>query len=369
MHIKRFVAQTVRDAVKAAKAEFGDEALVLSTKRLRNSPYAPYEVIAAVDYDLSRPVDVKIDVSEERAGRGDEGAGGKGGEGAVQKELNEVRDLKKLLWLMLEKDGSPLSSLFSGIEDELVGNGIDRRLAKKIILKTAESLSKDRLEEAYFRSMMKDLIYEKLDVADPLKETGVTAFVGASGAGKTTTVAKLASECVLKRKKRVALITMDALRPAAAEELRHYGRALKVPVEAALTPREVGGHLKAHADKDLILIDTAGRSPRRADEMAEMRLLSSLDRRIRFNLVLSARSRDESIYENVKAYGALPLSSLTFTKLDEGDVYGPILNAMILSKRPVAYLTSGRGVTGGFEYATKDGLLKYIIPNQEPLNG
>jgi flagellar biosynthesis protein FlhF len=210
---------------------------------------------------------------------------------------------------------------------------------------------------------MKEKITEKIRVSDPLDKKAVVTFVGPTGVGKTTTIAKLAAVHALKRKKRVALLTMDTYRIAAAEQLKVYGRIIGAPVEVARNAGELARHISSHRDKDIILIDTAGRNPRNRAHMEEIAAIERISPDIKFNLVLSAQTRDEGLYDCVRSYGNHSIDSLTFTKLDEGRIYGPILNTMLLARKPVAYLTNGQNVPDDIEIATKQRLVKYFMPN------
>ncbi|MBI5810179.1 MAG: hypothetical protein HZB21_03195 [Deltaproteobacteria bacterium] len=131
----------------------------------------------------------------------------------------------------------------------------------------------------------------------------------------------------------------------------------------ARTPKELDALIRMHADKEMILIDTAGRGRKNAAHMRELKELSSVNQGIRFNLVLSAETRDEGLYESVRAFGCVPIDSLIFTKLDETGVYGQILNAMAFAKRPAAYLTTGQRVPEDIEHATRERLTNFFIPN------
>ncbi len=97
--------------------------------------------------------------------------------------------------------------------------------------------------------------------------------------------------------------------------------------------------------------------------MKELSALAALSPEVRFNLVLSSQTRDECLYDSIRGFSAVPFSSLTFTKLDEGSAYGPILNTAILAKKPIAYLTAGQRVPQDIELASKERLLNFFMPN------
>ena len=384
MHIKRFTGATVKEAMRMIKADLGEDALILSSKR---GSSGLYEVVAAVDYDLSRPIDLNI--SEGSLGSAGGGRGpsvpsraGNGPAGqsntapatangarvelspAIKKELDELKDLKEFWRFLIAQSRIPATEIYTKLEEEFTRNGIDRRLTQKVLMSAFRSVTGGNAPNIVdLKSYMKNRVSEKISVKDPLATKGVVAFVGPAGVGKTTTVAKLAAMQAIKRKRKVALLTMDTYRIAAAEQLKVYGKVIGVPVEVAKTSRELASYIGVHRDKDLILIDTAGRSARDEVQMKHLDEIRRISPSVRFNLVLSSQTRDDSLYETVRSFGMLPIDSLTFTKLDESAVHGPVINTAILAARPVAFLTSGQRVPEDIEVATKDRLLNFFMPN------
>lgn len=378
MHIKKFTGRSAKEAMNAVKAEFGRDALIMSSKK---TPAGIHEIVAAIDYDLSSPLTVNPAEELKKPAASSGGHGGQGQDAKkasssdvqakereisveLRKEIKELKEVKELFQMVITRSNAPVAKLYERIEEELAGNGIDRRLARKILMNAFNGVSRNRAgDEMTLRSYMKEKIFEKIRVSDPLEKKAVVTFVGPAGVGKTTTIAKLAAIQALKKKRRVALLTMDTYRIAAAEQLKVYGRIIGVPVEVAKNAGELARHISSHRDKDLILIDTAGRSQRNRAHMEEVAAIGRISPEIKFNLVLSAQTRDEGLYDCVRSYGANSIDSLTFTKLDEGRVYGPILNTMLLARKPVAYLTNGQNVPDDIEAATKQRLVNFFMPN------
>lgn len=374
MHIKKYTAATVKEAMRAIKAELGENALIISNKRIQSGLY---EVVAAVEYELTEEVNVRKEgtygssnvtpiftTPKRHEAPVRKSVPPKEDLNAIQKELKELRELKDLCWTVVSNSNTPASGVFSRLEEELTRNGIDKRLAQKILLNVFKGLSNDRSKDLdYIKLYMRNKVFEKMNVSDPLSSKGVVAFIGPAGVGKTTTIAKLAAIHALKKKKKLALLTMDTYRIAAAEQLKVYGKIIGVPVEVAKTSNELASFIEMHSDKDLILIDTAGRSQKNTAHIRELKEIAAIRPDIRFNLVLSSQTRDESLYESVRNFGSMPLDSLTFTKLDEGSVYGPILNTMMLARKPVAYLTTGQRVPEDIEPATRERLINFFMPN------
>ncbi|MBI2399494.1 MAG: flagellar biosynthesis protein FlhF [Deltaproteobacteria bacterium] len=381
MRIKSFTGPSVREALKLVKAEFGEQALILSNKRLATGLY---EVVGAVDYDLSGQVAVDLKAASNRSGSAGQGnktsivnetqnsassrdsgkVSGASMAAELKKELKELSELKDLCVSFVTRSGSPVSEVFNKLEENLVKNGVDKRLARKILMNTLSGATKDKTADImYLKACMRKKVYERIKVKDPLAGRGVVAFVGPEGVGKTTTIAKLAAHHALKGKKRMALLTMDTYRIAAAEQLKVYGKLIGVPVEVARDVRELKSFMSSHRDKDLVLVDTAGRNQKDAARMNDLKLLADECPEMKFNLVLNSQTRDESMYESVKGFGSLPIDSLSFTRLDEGSSHGSILNAMVLAQKPIAYLSTGSRVPEDIETASRDRLLSFFMPN------
>lgn len=367
MHIKKFSGVSAKDAMAAVKAEFGGNALIFGTRRVANGLY---EVTAALDYDAVGPMRSgergaygANDTAQSRQDRdlygSDEGLGM-----LLRKELDEIKGLKEICKTIVSQAKGPDYEVCAHLEAELVSNGIDKKLAQRMVESAIKGVGpKSSKDSAYVRRFMRERVAGKLAVSDPLGSRTVLAFVGPTGVGKTTTIAKLAAIHALKKKKSVALLTMDTYRIAAAEQLKVYGRIIGISVGVASSASELNDQIARHSDKDLVLIDTAGRNHRDRSQMRDLSGIAASNPGIKFNLVLSAQTRDDVMYDAVKGYSDVPVDSLTFTKLDETRVYGPILNTMILANKPVAYLTSGQRVPEDIELATTERLSEFFMSN------
>lgn len=368
MHIKKFTGSTVKDAIKAIKAEFGEDALILSTKRIQTGLY---EVIASVDYDLATPVtvDLKEAAKVEKKGAGKAKGNGKANEAdwitpAVRDELRDLRELKEFCLSIMSQSKTRASQIFMELEEEMVKRGVDKTLAQKILMNTFKGVPREKTQDiGFLKLFMRNKMMEKIDVTDPLAMGGCIAFIGPPGVGKTTTIAKLAAIYMLRKKRSIALLTMDTYRIAAVEQLKVYGRIIGASVEVANSARELASFIDLHRDKDLVLIDTAGRSQKNSSHIKELSEMARACPEVKFNLVLNSQTRDEGLYDAVRAFSAVAIDSITFTKLDEGNIYGPILNTIVLARKPLAYLTTGQRVPEDIELASKERLLNFCMPN------
>ncbi len=412
MYIKRFTASTVREAMKSVKSDLGKEALILNTKKISTPEGVSYEVVAAVERDpvggqrssqepapesrtgksagsdagiglnSRRPTELYADMAASALTPGSRSsvvsAGGAAdapvasvslsgsaaeGDGVnrrIEEELSEIKDFCTKIMASVK---TPVSDLLGSLEAEMLSNGIDKRLVNNILIKTCSRLADEKVSDrGEFNKEMKRRVSGALKVEDPITDGSVVAFVGPTGVGKTTTIAKLAAIHALKRKKKVALLTFDNYRIAAVEQIKVYGKLIGAPVDLAKSPLELSRLIRSHADKDIILIDTAGRDRSNSAHINELQELSALDPRVKFNLVLSAQTRDTSLYDSVRNFSAVNIGSLTFTKLDESDVYGPIFNTMVLAGKSLAYLTNGQRVPEDIEIASRERLLDIFLP-------
>jgi len=189
----------------------------------------------------------------------------------------------------------------------------------------------------------------------------VMAMVGPTGVGKTTTIAKLAAMHALSRGAKVALITTDNFRVGAIEQLKTYAKIMDLPLEVVVTSDELGRAIDKHADKDLILIDTAGRSHRDGARLDELREYLEGHDGVEIYLCVAASTRGKEIDEIVANFGILPVSKLLFTKIDESASFGTIVNANLRHRLPLSYFTTGQKVPEDIEVATPRKLAQLIM--------
>jgi len=187
------------------------------------------------------------------------------------------------------------------------------------------------------------------------------SLIGPTGAGKTTTIAKLAAGYLGRFGGRVALLTIDTYRIAAVEQLKVYGEIMGLPVEVIIKPSDMPQALARHGDCDLILIDTAGRSPANGLEIAEMGAFLAPEFAIENHLVLPATNRENELETIVGQFSRLPVDSIIFSKVDECSLLGVLLNLHYSLDMPISYLTNGQRVPEDILVATPDLLARSIM--------
>ena len=188
-------------------------------------------------------------------------------------------------------------------------------------------------------------------------------FMGPTGVGKTTTIAKLSSILVLKHGIRVGLITADTYRIAAVDQLRTYADILGLELRVVYTPAEMKEHLDELNSKcDIVLIDTAGRSHRDYEKMQELKeVLAAIPQNSKNYLVLSITMRYSDLCKVVSVYDGYADFSLIFTKLDESDTLGALMNICCLAGKKAAYVTFGQNVPDDLEAIKPDKIAKSIL--------
>lgn len=186
------------------------------------------------------------------------------------------------------------------------------------------------------------------------------ALVGPTGVGKTTTAAKIAAQCILRYKMKVAFITLDTYRIAAVEQLSAYARILNVPIEVALSPEDGEGLIARHVDTDIIIVDTVGRNQRNREHISELGCFMKSIHATDVHLVISASAHQMAQKEAIDSFSALCASKIILTKLDECPQPGNILELASSSLMPFSYITFGQNVPDDIAIAKSDRLASYI---------
>lgn len=253
-------------------------------------------------------------------------------------------------------DDSPLAR-------ELAATGVSTDLIRKIVdtlntlpLQSGNQTVKGRLGETLGR-LIKFAGTLKLKKNSPR----IIALVGPTGVGKTTTTAKLAAMYALNRGNKVALITMDIFRVGAVEQLKTYSRIMGIPLEVASTPKELEKAVEKHSSCDLIFIDTAGRSHKDKEKLDEMKNFLEDKIPMEVYLCLSATTKDRELEEILKRFKIFQISKVVFTKIDECESFGNMVNLLMKDNLQIAYFTTGQRVPEDIEIATPAKLADMIF--------
>lgn len=277
---------------------------------------------------------------------------------AMQLELSNMRKLLEQVLCKMPKGDKAMSPLL----ELLAKNDIDLQIAENLVKGLPEEHGTD---SELMQQLLIDRIKNYLQKVEGIQipETGqkVVAFIGPTGVGKTTTIAKLAANFAVKNGYKVALVTADTYRISAVEQLKTYADIMGIPVDIVYSADELKAALYRHKDKQLVLIDTAGRSPRNHYQLAELQTLLQVDPHIETHLVLSTTTKYKDALDIVNKFSMCSPQKFLFTKIDEASNIGTVLNLLYHFPVTLSYVTTGQNVPDDIELANPSKLANLIL--------
>jgi flagellar biosynthesis protein FlhF len=400
VQIKRFEADTISAALKAVKAEFGAEAVILETRKLGGRK-GPIQVTAAFDAKgtvprsdaaprralASLPAEAPRDVVDPPWARGSERRATGGTATALAERSLTLHEVQAALTPLRDEITSVAADVRAALTGPGGGAALDaatlntelsnlRALVSDLVLDRRTAGLSGGAKEAYRTLTAKGLpnelaadlagalpgddptrlgeaLAERIAVAGPLLKDGAPARVllaGPTGVGKTTTIAKLAAHFAVTEKRRVAVVTLDTYRIGAVEQLATYARIIGVPSAVAAGPEELAARLKDFSKAELVLIDTAGRSPKDPEHVPG--LVAILPPGVQVQLVLPATRTVADHAAILEAYAPLVPRGVILTKLDEAERLGAAVHTAVTGGIPVSYLTDGQRVPDDLQLAS-----------------
>lgn len=255
------------------------------------------------------------------------------------------------------------------IYNKLLENEVSEKYANAIINDIENSMKKESNLDSILASVYQKIIlkFGEPEAIEDDDRRKIVFFIGPTGVGKTTTIAKLASDFKLTRSKSVAMITADTYRIAAVEQLNTYASILDVPVNVIYSPSEIVESIEELSDYQMIFVDTAGRSHKNAEQRDEIIEMisnvrnSGIDADIIIFLVMSVTTKYRDMVNICDAYKSLNTYRLLFTKLDETDSVGNILNIKLYTGAPISYTTCGQNVPDDIESVDVQKLAKSLL--------
>ncbi|CAN5911081.1 N/A [soil metagenome] len=376
---KTYRAATLREALAKVRRDLGGDAVILGTREVRRRRLlglGTRELVEVTATDGRGPrVQTSVPVP---TSNGDVLIGSTSDlQSRIGEELGRLHEVVEGLSRM-----GRLDHLLPDLPSDLVPTyarlleaDVPEALARRLVRRVAERVEPDEVHhpEVVFNALA-DAVEDCLPIAPPIASVPglrrVVALVGPTGVGKTTTVAKLAADAKLHRGLRVGLVTMDTYRIAAVEQLRTYAEIIDLPLAVANTPDAMRRAIDEVGDVDLVLIDTAGRSPRDEPKIRELADFLAEARPDEIHLVLSAVASDRSLGVTVERFATVRADRLILTKLDEAEGLGlgGILAAITRADRPISYLTTGQAVPDDIEPANRRRLARLIL-GREDLTG
>jgi flagellar biosynthesis protein FlhF len=359
MKVKKYTAITMHEAMKIIRSELGNDAVILNSKEVETGGFLGFftkkqiEVIAAIDPTLNkRPLKKREPIVTER--KVHPPSSGERMELTTQSNLlKEINQLKELVQGLNEKSGSGEKEYpepFQEINDHLKRHGVTKTI-RLTILKHLMKLWYEQIETKRDRDAVNkelkaylETLLIKVPVGGISFDKKVIQLIGPTGVGKTTTIAKLAAYCVLKKQKKVALITTDTYRIAAVEQLKTYAKILNIPLEVVYSIDDFKRAIEQFAHYDSILVDSAGRNFRNQLYVEELNKVIDFNEGAETYLVLSLTSKYEDMKEILDQFDLIPIHQVILTKKDETSTYGAMVNIPLELGKGIAYVTIGQKV-------------------------
>lgn len=407
MIIKKYKALTEKEAILLAKEDLGPDAIVMNVKKIKPGGImrlfkkTRVELTAAIDDDMEeqaasvltapavKPDEQTIDLKQERRGEEaekpflfgkafaeKEDAYSEEAKNAIEEKINSIAKLleqqmqtQKPTEISIKEAANQAISSGDISDEPLEKEKTTEQSGNKVVDLVIKQLMDSEVTEEHAKEIIDELtvkddrqpidnilanVYQKivlkLGEIQPLtaseKKPKIIFFVGNTGVGKTTTMAKLASLCTLDMKLKCAMFSIDTYRIAAIEQLKTYANILSAPMEVVYTPEEMAQSVDKFKNYDLILVDTAGRSHKSEEQKEDLKQIidSVKEYETEVFLVVSATVKYSDLLSIANTYGELFDYNLIFTKLDETNGLGSILNLKLDTGKPLSYVTWGQNV-------------------------
>jgi flagellar biosynthesis protein FlhF len=348
MQVKTYQGQTIKEAITKVRNVLGSEAMIISTRRLKGDVEdSGFEVTAMLTKD---------NIQDEQSNP----------MGEVQSELMNIKEMIYLL----NHSGTITDALLMNpgilnLYARLVRNGVEDHYVRMFLERAGAFKGGAANDLNSIRENTVKEIMHVIGVKDPfLIQNGhqiIAAFIGTTGVGKTTTIAKLAAQLMLWEKKRVGLITIDNYRIGAMEHLKTYAAILGVPCLPAFSRKDLLLALRRLEERDIVLIDTAGQSHYDRARIVELKKMITGDPYISSHLLISVTTTNSEMTKTAINFSPLQFQSYIFTKIDETERCGSILNQILKLQLPISFITNGQNVPEDIERAKKEIILNLLL--------
>lgn len=412
MRVKRYVVDTMPDALQRIRSDLGKDAVILNTKEIRSGGFMgmfskkKIEVIAAIDANLrnsTRPsgyanstsVDAMLSaksavatLEKQKPPQHEANASAKplqnpppqisplqpssvtASQDDHTKLLKELQQMKQMMERFTRQQNE---TIYPHALEKLIHRFREQELSQAIIdqisqaameqYKEADTEMSEEEVKSLARDQLRGILLEK-PVHEIEEHTKIVHFVGPTGVGKTTTIAKLAACQALKNHKKVGFITSDTYRIAAVEQLKTYANILDVPLEVVNSHQDLAKSFERLKEVDLIFMDTAGRNYRNEMYVSELNSLLHTKMKSETYLVLSMTMKYQDMKTITTNFSKFSLDKVLFTKMDETETYGSIFNLINEFALQPSYLANGQNVPDDIVKLNADNLIDLIM--EEP---
>lgn len=390
MLIKKFQANTNAEAIMLAMEELGKDAIIMSVKNI--NPRGIYKLFKKPTVEVTAAIDDSITGEERKQKEREKKQNSIFPSVSDEEEKKEYRsentqqleqkleNLQNIIEKQIQE--KPVTEVDDKISDDknleclklvynqMIDNEVDEIYANQIISEIEQTLKKDSpinqiLSAIYQKIVLKLGPSQSLELEDG--NPRFVFFIGPTGVGKTTTIAKIASSLIMEKKKRVAFVTADTYRIAAVEQLRTYANILDVPMRVIYDAEEMKNVREELKEYDVVLIDTAGRSHKNREQRDDIeRLILSVPEEAReIYLVLSVTTKYKDLLKITETYSQISDYRLVFTKLDETASLGNILNIRMATGASLSYATFGQNVPEDISRTDAQLIAKQLLGGNE----
>ncbi|XJZ28515.1 flagellar biosynthesis protein FlhF [Bacillota bacterium Lsc_1132] len=387
MKVKKFIADSMAEAMKMVRNDLGHEAVILNSRIVFRGGFLGFfrkknfEVIAAVDPQAVRAVKPVTKEKPKKAfpplppleqeGRMASGFFNEVPPNIIKPDelLKEFAELKNLIkhsssetLHSMNPYPEPIQKLQRFMNEQEFSVSLKEKFTTALLDKWFERDTKNSAEEmfSHFKKGMEGFLAEVPFGGITFTKKFVNV-IGPTGVGKTTTLAKIAADCVLNHHKKVAFITTDTYRIAAIEQLKTYAQILNVPIEVCYSFTDFQQAAKKFADYDVIFIDTAGRNFRNKKYVEDLLEVIDFDRDMETYLVLALTAKQKDMEEIYQQFSGVAIHRFIFTKADETSVYGSVLNMIEKYKIGAAYVTTGQNVPDDILLASPETITNLLV--------
>ena len=383
MQTKRYEVLSINEGMARIKDDLGPNAIILSSKRLKGKKRSFVEMVAARDDycgsipNLSSKKDKKsesailnsdkiffpfrTEIDQLKALIIDTRK-----KADIHSELTELKEtLNTLFDILGVQKNENISSHLSKFYYHLISIGISRQRAFQLVEELKNNYSQEVLED--YRNLLEaaEGIIKRSIAAfyKNVSKKRVISFVGPAGSGKTTTLAKLAAQYLFGDRLDIGILTTDTYRIGATEQLKIYADIMGLPLKLISKKEEFKESLDAFGEKDIILIDTPGKTYKDENYLMKLKELFTIDSPIETNLILNITANQENMIETAERFGIINYDNIIFTKLDEANNFGSIYNIIDYAGKPVFYITNGQNVPQDLEKVDPGKLARLIVKN------
>jgi flagellar biosynthesis protein FlhF len=370
--VKKFVAPTLKEASDLMKKELGNDAFILSTrvvnKRTDLGIQKHFEITSGIEEELDMVLaDVENSTSFKEATFSDELM-------KLQKRVVGNEKPNENNWNNETIVIAPKSKTRAKLGEEQLKQFVDKLIYQEVskpiiktvvnqIKKSEQFIDPSNIEDYVITSLSSLIHTTKFEIKKRGKQK-IVAIVGPTGVGKTTCIAKLAAISKILNNLKIGIISIDTYRLGAIDQLRIFSEVSNIDMLVAYEASEMPGLIKKFSDKDLIFIDTAGRGQKNLKELEKTKEFLDVVKVDETYLAISATNSTKNLTDVTKKFELFNYGALVVTKIDEGVVYGNILNVAVSSNKPLIYLTNGQVIPDDIIAADSDFVAKMVVTGE-----